>query len=116
MTLVIDAEPIPLRRDAGGTVRVGGTRVTLDTVVHAFNEGATAEEIAERFSAVSLEDVYAVILFYLRHRGSVDAYLGQRERDADALQQKVESGTDRKGLRERLLARQAERRAGGNRG
>ena len=44
-TLFITTEPIPLETDADGVVRVGGTRVTLDTIVAAFTKGATAEEI-----------------------------------------------------------------------
>jgi len=44
MTLLIATEPIPLEADAYGVVRVGKTRVTLDTVVAAFVEGATAED------------------------------------------------------------------------
>ena len=48
MTLTIATEPIPLRMDSDGVVRVGKTRVTLDTVVAAFVEGATAEEIAQQ--------------------------------------------------------------------
>ncbi len=43
ITLPIVTKPIPLETDADGVVRVGGTRVTLDTVVAAFKEGATAE-------------------------------------------------------------------------
>ena len=46
----------------------GGTRVTLEAIVAAFSDGATAEEIAQDFPAVSLSDVYAVISYYLRHR------------------------------------------------
>ena len=52
MSLTIDAEPVPLQADADGVVRVGGTRVTLDTIVVAFQQGATAEEIAEQYPAV----------------------------------------------------------------
>ncbi len=61
MSLVIVDEPIPLETDADGVVRVGGTRVTLDTVVAAFNEGATAEEIVSQYPTLHLADVYAVI-------------------------------------------------------
>ena len=43
MALTIEPAPVPLRTDADGVVRVGRTRVTLDTVVAAFEEGATAE-------------------------------------------------------------------------
>ena len=49
MTLVIEAEPIPLEMHPDGVVRVGGTRVTLDSVVAAFSQGATAEEIVQRY-------------------------------------------------------------------
>jgi uncharacterized protein (DUF433 family) len=45
MTLVTTTEIIPIQVDANGVARVGGTRVTLDTVIAAFSEGATAEEI-----------------------------------------------------------------------
>ena len=48
-SLVIAAEPIPLEADSDGVVRVGGTRVTLGTVVAAFQEGATAEEIVFQY-------------------------------------------------------------------
>ena len=49
MTLAISIEPAPLAVDADGVVRVGGTRVTLDTVVASFNEGATAGEIGFQY-------------------------------------------------------------------
>lgn len=48
-TLVIhSAEPIPLSEDEQETIRVGNTRVTLDIVIAAFQEGATPEEIVEQ--------------------------------------------------------------------
>lgn len=46
MKLLITPEPIPLEVNADGLVRVGGTRVTVDIVVAAFNQGATPVEIA----------------------------------------------------------------------
>ena len=73
--LVIAAEPIPLEADVDGVVRVGGTRVTLDTVVIAFMEGATAEEILYQYPSLNLADVYAVIAYYLQRRSEVEAYL-----------------------------------------
>jgi uncharacterized protein (DUF433 family) len=105
MTLAIDAEPVPLRADADGVVRVGGTRVTLDTVVTAFQQGAAAEEIAEQYPSVALSDVYAAIAFYLRHRSEVEAYLQEGNRQSDCLRQKQEAKYDRQEIRSRLLAR-----------
>ena len=61
-------ERVPIHTDADGVVRVAGTRVTLDTIVGAFEAGATAEEIAQRYPTVPLVDVYSVITYYLRHK------------------------------------------------
>jgi hypothetical protein len=45
MPLVVGVEPILLAIDSDGTVHIGSTRVTLDALVVAFHDGATAEEI-----------------------------------------------------------------------
>jgi len=68
MTLTILAEPVPLKTNPNGVVYVGGTRVTLDTVVAVFKQGATAEEIVHRYPSLRLGDVYASIAFYLNHQ------------------------------------------------
>ncbi len=107
MTLSIVATPAPLRTDADGNVRVGRTRVTLDTVVEAFLEGATAEEIVQQYTSLSLADVYSVIGYYLRQRPAVDAYLEQNRQEADIIRQKIEAHPDMSSIRERLLARRA---------
>ncbi len=105
MTLSIVAEPIPLIVDADGAVRVGHTRVTLDTVVTAFKEGATAEEIVHQYPALDLSDVYAVIAYYLRRRSDVEEYLRQRQQRADEVRKRNEIRFDPRGVRDRLLAR-----------
>jgi uncharacterized protein (DUF433 family) len=99
------AEPPPLRMTPDGVDRVGGTRVTLDTVVGAYRRGETAEQIAEHYSALSLADVYAVITYYLRHRSEVEAYLEERRRRAAEIRQENEARFPPDGVRERLLAR-----------
>ena len=105
MSLSIEAEPVPLRIDRDGSVRVAETRVTLDTIVAAFLQGAAAEEIAQQYPAVSLGVVYAVIAYYLRHRGEVDQYLAERQQEAEALREEIEANLDRSIIRERLFAR-----------
>ena len=105
MTLVITTEPIPLETDADGVVRVGGTRVTLDTIVAAFNEGATAEEIVYQYPSLHLADVYAVISYYLRRRSEVETYLRQRQQQAAYTRKQNEARFDPHGVRDRLLAR-----------
>lgn len=98
-------EIIPLETDADGVIRVGGTRVTLDTLVAAFNEGATPEEIAQQYPSLDLGDIYAVIGYYLHQRVEVEAYLDRRREQAASVRKENESRFDPRGLRERLLAR-----------
>jgi uncharacterized protein (DUF433 family) len=98
-------ERVPIHTDADGVVRVASTRVTLDTIVRAFDAGATAEEIAQRYSSVPLADVYSVITYYLRHKPEVCAYLKRREEESEGVREDVERRFPSAGLRERLLAR-----------
>jgi uncharacterized protein (DUF433 family) len=99
-------ETIPLEADADGVMRVSQTRVTLDTLVAAFKDGATAEEIAQQYPVVPLADVYYVIGYYLHKRDEVEFYLSARKKEADELQQQIEARFNPVGIRERLLARQ----------
>lgn len=85
----------------------------LDTVVEAFLEGLTAEEIAQQYPVLDLADVYAVISYFLRHRSSVESYLEERKQQAAELRARFEARSPQAGLRERLLARRAARSAQG---
>jgi uncharacterized protein (DUF433 family) len=98
-------EPIPLSTDADGVIRVAGTRVTLDTLVDTFMTGASPEEIAQDFPALRLDNIYAVVTYYLRHRAEVDVYLRERRARADAIRREIEARSPQTGLRDRLLAR-----------
>lgn len=105
MTLVIDKEVMPLRADSDGVIRIGGTRVTLDTVIDAFQEGSTAEEIAQQYPSLNLADIYAVIGYYLRHSKEVSAYQDQRRQQAEATRRENEARFDPQGVCDRLLRR-----------
>ena len=105
MSLLLEAEQVPLTTDSEGTLRVGVTRVTLDSVVAAFDSGATAEAIADRFPSVTLSEVYGVLSWYLRHRVEANHYLQQRREEAGKLQSEVERLHSANGLRAKLLAR-----------
>lgn len=105
-TLTISVHPVPLTVDVDGVVRVARTRVTLDTIVAAFLEGATAEEIVQQYPSLGLADVYAVIGYYLGQRAEVEDYLRQRQRIAREVHKQNENRFDPAGMRARLLARQ----------
>jgi uncharacterized protein (DUF433 family) len=96
---------VPLHKDADGVIRVGGTRVTLDTVIGAFNAGATAEEIVQQYPSITLADVYSVIAYYLRHQADVQTYLADRQQKAAKVRAENERRFNSSGIRERLLAR-----------
>ena len=101
-TEVVDA--IPLSKDANGVYRIGGTRVTLDLVVRAFNRGATAEEIVQEFPTLQLSDIYQVIGYYLKHGSELAEYFDRRAREQTELLEAHHEEWSPGGLRERLLA------------
>ena len=107
-TLEIRTDTPPLRQDDSGAVRIGKTQVLLELVIRAFEDGATPETIVQRYPSSTLADIYAVIAYYLRHRGLVDRYLAERERQAEAIRQRIEAHQgDLSEVRRRLLAQRS---------
>jgi len=111
MVLAIATETPPLKMAEDGVVRVGNTRVTLDTVVAVFKQGTTAEEMVYRYPSLKLADVYATVAFYLNHQQDVESYLQQRQQQAQDIRQLNQARFDPQGWRDRLLARKAEQDA-----
>lgn len=106
MPFAAQPEAPPLREDASGALRVGESRVLLELVIHAFQDGATPEAIVQRYDTLTLPDVYAVIAYYLRHRGEVEEYLARREQKAEANRRRIEAEqADLSDIRARLLAK-----------
>jgi uncharacterized protein (DUF433 family) len=108
---------IPLQMDEHGAIRVSGTRVTLDTVIARYHQGDSPEAIHEGFDTLPLNDIYAVIAYYLAHRDELDAYLQRREEEAERIRQEVEGNytPQQKAFNERIRKLAEEkRRAQGN--
>ena len=72
-----------------GAYRIIGKRVSLDSIVYAFLAGQSPESIAQSFAALTLEDVYGAIAFYLANRATIDAYLSEGEQLFEQLQQQA---------------------------
>jgi uncharacterized protein (DUF433 family) len=105
MNMPLITEAPPLTADGSGALRVGGSRVLLEIVIRAFQDGATAETIVQRYPTLLLSDVYSTIGYYLRHTAEVDAYLVDREQQATTVQAKVtEAQPQMQQIRDRLLA------------
>lgn len=107
MSLEVETPPVPLQADEHGVMRVGKTRVRLDTIITAWKHGDSPEQIIENFDVLDLADVYAVISYYLNHRLEVEKYLEQNRQAAARLRAENEGRFPQAGLRERLLARRA---------
>ena len=96
---------IPLSMDQSGVLRVGDTRVSLDSVIYAFQDGATPEEIVQQFTTLDLADVYSVIGYYLQNTAEVQEYLQRRTAERADLRKEIEARFDPSGISDRLLAR-----------
>ncbi|GIX45984.1 MAG: hypothetical protein KatS3mg131_0195 [Candidatus Tectimicrobiota bacterium] len=106
MAIVIQPEAPPLRQDAFGALRVGSSRVLVELVIRAFQDGATPEAIVQRYPTTTLADIYAVIAYYLRHPQELEAYLAERAQRAQEVRQRLERHQgDLADLRRRILAR-----------
>jgi len=91
MNLTLHADPVPLRVDDTGAIRVGQSRVTLDVLFQYWRMGMRPEEIAGGLDTLSLADVHGALAYYLRHQTEVDNYLQRREEEAEQLRQEIEA-------------------------
>jgi len=112
MTLLVSDQPVPLRTDDGGVMRIGNTRVSLDSVVYAYRRGATAEQICEDFPTLDLADVHIVISYCLRHGEEVDEYLAAQRKESAELRERIEADPKTQMIRQRLLEQRARRTEG----
>jgi hypothetical protein len=81
--------------------------VRLETVIGAFKNGCSAEEILLKYPSLNLTDIYAVITYYLWHRQEVEDYLEECRRQEEEVRRENEARFPSQGVRERLLARRA---------
>ena len=105
MSLILKSEKPPLREDKTGAIRVGKSRVLLEMVVHAFQDGASPETIINNYSTLSLSEVYSTIAYYLKNKDLVEEYLQQREELAGYVKQRLQSvRPDLSHIRSRILS------------
>ena len=97
---------IPLFSEPNGVIRVGGTRVTLETLIYQFKNGSTAEEIVFQYPVLDLGDVYAVIGFYLKNQLIVEDHLIKVKNNTEQLKVVIQDKFPSKGVRQRLIQRQ----------
>lgn len=91
MSAIPIPEPIPIRVDQHGRLRVGNTNVLLDLVIYSFRLGHTPETIIDQYPSLALDQVYLVLGYYIQHRSEIDAYLREQEAEAEAFQRNYEA-------------------------
>lgn|SRR5262245_8665020 len=98
-------QTIPLVKHESGVIRVSRTRVSLDSVLYAFLDGSTPEEIVQQYPSLGLADVYTIIAYYLQNQAELDEYLANRRARREELHRDLETRHDLIGIRDKLLAR-----------
>ena len=73
----------PYVKKIEGAYRVGGTRVSLDSLVYLFRDGMAVESMVESYPALTLEQVLGALAFYLANRFEIDKYLVEGQRAAE---------------------------------
>jgi uncharacterized protein (DUF433 family) len=79
-----------VRTDEHGVMRVGNTRVSLDSVVIPFQNGDAPESIRSQYPSLTLEQVYGAITYYLAHKPQVDEYLERQQAQFEELKAQID--------------------------
>ncbi len=108
MTHLTFTQIVPLNQEADGTVRVTGSRVTLDTIVSAFKRGNTAEQIQDSFPSLTLSQIFGVIAWYIDHQDETEEYLKERQTDTEAIRQEIENQPKYAEVRETIRRRRTQ--------
>ena len=112
----IHNDPVPLRVDESGAIRVGKTRVLFYLVIETYKRGSTPEAIVEMYDTLVLADVYAVVAYYLRHKEEVERFLREVDESAAEIRRKIEANQpSHEGLQARMALMEKERAAAGQR-
>lgn len=101
----ISTVEIELTKTKEGVIRIGDTRVSIDSVIIAFKRGAEAESIQRSFDRLTLAQVYSVISYYLNNREELDEYLAKRETQFEEMREANNARFGINEMRDKLLAR-----------
>ena len=102
MAVLDTTQTVPLAPDEEGTIRFTGSRVTLDSVLHEFLCGSTAEQIRDAFPSLELWQIYAAIAYFLRHREEVEEYLHKQQEASEQIRLAIERLPQTQKFRDRV--------------
>ena len=73
----------PYIEERNGGLYIAGSRVSLDSVVICFQEGASPEKIVQSFSTLKLSQVYGAIAYYLENEQTVNECIAEGQRELE---------------------------------
>lgn len=79
------SEDLPIRRDRGGALRVGDSRVAAHLVLRALRDGETVDSVLAAFPALSESNVQRLAELCHGRCTEVDSYLATVDADAAPL-------------------------------
>jgi uncharacterized protein (DUF433 family) len=108
--MILEKQPltlsVPLREEPPGVLRVGKSRVLLELVILAYQQGASPQEIVRMYDTLDLGDVFAVLAYYLANPTVIEEYLRKCDEEAEAIRREIEAAQPaRPNLKAELLAR-----------
>ena len=103
----VGIHPPPFLPDAHGTLRVGGTRVTLETLLGKYALGDSIEGLHEGFPTVPLSELHAVVCYYLRNRPELDTWLAFKTAEWERIRADDEAAHGGAEWRRMILERRA---------
>lgn len=87
-----------------GGLYVAGSRVSLASIVFAFQQGGSPETIRQNFPTLNLAQVYGAIAYYLNHPSESQSYLNGLHEKWNRLEAAAQEPAA--GMQERLNAAQ----------
>ena len=69
--------------ERNGGLYVVGTRVSLDSIVIRFQEGAPPEKIVQSFPTLKLPQAYGAIAYYLENQQMINEYIAEGQRELE---------------------------------
>ncbi|MGB7247422.1 MAG: DUF433 domain-containing protein [Phormidesmis sp.] len=87
-------------------IRLQGSRIGIETILYDYIFRAmTAEELAQKWTSLTLEQIYATILYYLHNKESIDQYITDWIEYGDRMRKEQEANLSPSILRLRELRR-----------
>ena len=102
MISIEEKQDVPLILTNDGTIKIRGSRVTLDSIIYSFRQGDSPVQIQESFPTVGLGDIYGAIYYYLEHTDAIEEYLKNQEDEAGETRRVIEAQTNNPVLTERI--------------